>query len=151
MWFLYFVNAFQSSILNNLTPYVTSDFESHSLLTVIYIVSSCMSAASYIPISKILDLWGRAEGFVIMVGFATLGLILMASCHSLGTFCAAQVRYKQHRCKEFTNFIGFLFHWIRRYDLQRGRHHSRRDKIEKPRIGVCLYLFAVYDNSVCWS
>ncbi|KIV89022.1 hypothetical protein, variant [Exophiala mesophila] len=93
MWLLYFVNAFQSSILSNLTPYVTSNFEEHSLLTVIYIVSNCMAAATYIPVAKILDLWGRAEGFLIMVAFATLGLILMASCNSLYTFCAAQVFY----------------------------------------------------------
>lgn len=93
MWLLYFVNAFQGQILSNLTPYVTSDFEEHSLLTVIYIVSNCMSAAAYIPVAKILDLWGRAEGFLIMVSFATLGLILMASCSDLYTFCAAQVFY----------------------------------------------------------
>ncbi|CAI4213251.1 unnamed protein product [Parascedosporium putredinis] len=37
MFLLYFVNAFQASILYNLIPYVTSDFETHSLLTVIYI------------------------------------------------------------------------------------------------------------------
>jgi MFS family permease len=91
MFLLYFVNAFQSSILSNLSPYVTSEFQEHSLLTVIYIVSNCMAAATYIPMAKILDLWGRAEGFAIMVCFATLGLILMASCNNLSTFCAAQV------------------------------------------------------------
>lgn len=93
MWLLYFVNAFQSSILYNLTPFVTSDFEEHSLLAVVYIVSNCMTAATYIPVAKILDLWGRAEGFLIMVAFATLGLVLTASCNNLATFCAAQVFY----------------------------------------------------------
>ncbi len=91
MWLLYFVNAFQSSILYNLVPFATSDFETHSLLTVIYIVANAMSAAVYIPLAKMLDLWGRAEGFLLMIAFATLGLILMASCGSLSTFCAAQV------------------------------------------------------------
>lgn len=92
IWLLYFVNAFQSSILYNLLPYVTSEFESHSLLNVIYIVANAMSAATYIPLSKILDVWGRAQGFLIMATFATLGLILMATCHNLPTFCAAYVR-----------------------------------------------------------
>lgn len=91
MWFLYFVNAFQSSILTNLVPYATSDFESHSLLTVIYIVANAMTAAVYIPLAKLLDVWGRAEGFLLMIAFATLGLVLMASVDSLSTFCAAQV------------------------------------------------------------
>ncbi|ORZ08153.1 major facilitator superfamily domain-containing protein [Absidia repens] len=93
IWLLYFVNAFQSSILYNLLPYVTSEFSSHSLLNVIYIVSSAISAAVYIPLAKVLDLWGRAEGFLIMTIFATLGLVLMAVCHDLPTFCAAYVFY----------------------------------------------------------
>ena len=86
MFLLYFVNAMQSSILYNLVPFATSSFESHSLLTIIYIVSNSMSAAIYIPLGKMLDLWGRAEGFLLMVAFATLGLILMASCSGLSTF-----------------------------------------------------------------
>jgi MFS family permease len=93
MWMLYLTNAFQASITGNLTPYVTSGFNEHSLLTVIYIVSNSMAAAVYIPTAKLLDLWGRAEGFLVMVSFATLGLILMAVCRSLYTFCAAQVFY----------------------------------------------------------
>lgn len=93
MWILYLTNAFQSSITGNLTPYVTSDFEQHSLLTVINIVSNSMAAAVYIPMAKLLDLWGRAEGFCVMVSFATLGLVLMAVCQDLYTYCAAQVFY----------------------------------------------------------
>ncbi|KAG2225569.1 hypothetical protein INT45_013680 [Circinella minor] len=93
IWFLYFVNAFQSSILYNLLPYVTSEFSTHSLLNVIYIVASAISAAIYIPLAKVLDLWGRAEGFLIMVTFATLGLVMMAACNNLPTFCAAYVFY----------------------------------------------------------
>lgn len=92
IWFLYFVNAFQSSILTNLLPFVTSDFESHSLLNVIYIVADAMTAAVYVPLSKILDVWGRAQGFAFMTMLATLGLILMAACKNLETFCAAYVR-----------------------------------------------------------
>lgn len=89
---LYLVNAFQSSILTNLVPFATSEFETHSLLTTIYIVANSMSAAVYIPLAKMLDLWGRAEGFLLMVSFATLGLVLMAGGNGLTTFCVAQVR-----------------------------------------------------------
>jgi MFS family permease len=82
----------QSSILYNLLPYVTSDFSSHSLLNVIYIVANAITAAVYIPLAKILDTWGRAEGFLIMTLFSTLGLVMMAACNNLSTFCAAYVR-----------------------------------------------------------
>lgn len=83
----------QSSINYSLLSYVTSDFESHSLLNVIYIVADAMTASVYIPTAKIMDVWGRAEGFLVMTVFATLGLILMAVCHNLPTFCAAYVFY----------------------------------------------------------
>ncbi|RDW68739.1 uncharacterized protein DSM5745_08499 [Aspergillus mulundensis] len=93
IWALYFVNAFQSSIISNLLPYVTSDFEAHSLLTTIYVVADCFSAAVFIPLSKILDVWGRAEGFLFMTVCATLGMVIMAACHNLPTFCAGYVFY----------------------------------------------------------
>ncbi|KAJ5747565.1 uncharacterized protein N7511_009261 [Penicillium nucicola] len=93
IWFLYFVNAMQSSINYSLMSYVTSDFESHSLLNVIYIVADAMTAAVYIPTAKVMDVWGRAEGYLCMTIFATLGLIIMAACHNLPTFCAAYVFY----------------------------------------------------------
>ncbi|CAI0645426.1 unnamed protein product [Colletotrichum noveboracense] len=91
MWLLYLTNGFQSSVLYSLTPYAASDFESHSLLPVIDIVSSAMTASVYIPLAKILDLWGRAEGFLLMVIFATLGMILLAGSQNLATYCAATV------------------------------------------------------------
>ena len=100
IWLLYFVNAFQSSILYNLIPYVTSDFQSHSLVNVIYIVANAISAAVYIPLAKVLDIFGRAEGFLIMATFATLGLVLMAACNNLPTFCAAYV------CDYLVNIYG---------------------------------------------
>lgn len=91
IWFVYLLNAFQSSTVGGFLPYVTSDFESHSLLNVIDVVASSMTAAVFIPLAKTLDLWGRAEGFLIMVGFCELGLIIMAVSKNLSTYCAANV------------------------------------------------------------
>ncbi|KAJ5963764.1 uncharacterized protein N7479_003640 [Penicillium vulpinum] len=93
IWFLYFVNAMQSTINYSLLGFVTSEFESHSLLNVIYIVADAMTAAVYIPTAKVMDVFGRAEGFLVMTVFATLGLVLMAVCNNLPTFCAAYVFY----------------------------------------------------------
>lgn len=93
----------QSSILSNLLPYATSEWETHSLLNVIYVVASAMSAAVYVPLSKILDVWGRAEGFAVMTIFATIGMIMMAASHNLPTFCAAYVRNFQLGTIRFFN------------------------------------------------
>ncbi|QDS74377.1 hypothetical protein FKW77_005168 [Venturia effusa] len=93
IWMIFLVNGLRLSVLTSLTPYVTSSFSSHSLLTVIYIVASALVSATYIPMAKLLDVWGRAEGFLLMVGCATLGTILMATSKNLATFCAAEVFY----------------------------------------------------------
>ena len=43
------------------------------------------------PIAKILNLFDRSVGFIIMAGFATLGLIMSATCINIGVYCASQV------------------------------------------------------------
>ena len=93
MWFMYFVNAFALSATANLTPFVVSVYDGHSLLTAIYIVSNIMSGVFYLPVAKMLDVFGRAHGFAVMVGVATVGLILMATTSNIPTYGAAQVFY----------------------------------------------------------
>ncbi|KAL4920170.1 major facilitator superfamily domain-containing protein [Aspergillus aurantiobrunneus] len=102
MFLLYFVNAFQSSITSNLSAFVTSGFESHSLIPLIYIVSSVMSSATYMPLAKILNVWDRSIGFLIMIVFATLGLVLSATCTDITTYCISQVFYT-------IGFAGMIF------------------------------------------
>ncbi|KAL4990793.1 siderophore iron transporter mirB [Aspergillus falconensis] len=93
LWLVTLANGFRTAILYSLTPYATSSFQSHSLLTVINIVSSAMVSALYIPVAKVVDVWGRAEGWLVMVGFSTLGLVMMAASKNLETYCAADVFY----------------------------------------------------------
>jgi MFS family permease len=61
------------------------------LIPVINIVTNAMTAAVYIPMAKLLDVWGRAEGFISAVACSTLGVVLMAVSNNLATFCAARV------------------------------------------------------------
>lgn len=99
---LYMVNAMQSSITGVLSAYITSAWEEHSLLNVIPIVTECMGAASYMPQAKILNLWDRSTGLILMTTIATLGLILSAVCNTLATYCAAQAFYT-------VGFAGVIF------------------------------------------
>ena len=50
-----------------------------------------MTAAVYIPMAKALDLWGRAEGFLLMLVFCIMGLVILATSKNLPTYCAGQV------------------------------------------------------------
>lgn len=43
------------------------------------------------PVAKILNLWDRSLGFLLMAVFATVGLILSATCTGIATYCASQV------------------------------------------------------------
>lgn len=106
MWLLYFVNAFQFSITGNLSAYVTSGFQSHSLIPIINIVSSAMSAATYMPVAKIINLWDRSIGFLIMAMFMTIGLVLSAASTSIGVYCAAQVGQPRLGSYEKLTWIG---------------------------------------------
>lgn len=102
MWSLYCVNAFQSAITGSLATFIVSGFENAPLVGVIEVVASTMSAASYMPMAKILNVWDRSVGFAIMAAFAVLGLILSATCTNLATYCAAQVFYT-------VGFAGLIF------------------------------------------
>ncbi|KAM7200343.1 hypothetical protein V8F20_005320 [Naviculisporaceae sp. PSN 640] len=102
IWLLYLSNAFMSSIVWSLVPYVASFYESHSELNSIYIVSDAMTAAVFIPLSKVLDIWGRPQGFLCMATLVTLGVILMAACTNYAMFCAAYVFYN-------VGFMGITF------------------------------------------
>jgi hypothetical protein len=91
LWFIYFNKSLDGNTTAQLAAYATSAFKAHSLLPILTIISSIASAIIYLPISKIIDIFGRAEGFVIMAMFSTLGSILSAGSGNVGTYFAAKV------------------------------------------------------------
>ncbi|KAJ9634441.1 uncharacterized protein PV06_10572 [Exophiala oligosperma] len=93
IWIVEFILAFSSGIVSTLTPYVTSSFELHSLTATTGILASLIGGLFKIPYAKILDIWGRPQAFLIMIASITLGLIMMAGCNGVKTYCAAQVFY----------------------------------------------------------
>ena len=140
----------RGSILAGLVPYVTSDFQSHSLLTVIGVVSDAMTAAVYIPMAKLLDVWGRAEGFMLVTISATLGVILMATSHNLAMFCAAQVWvvYLIYVLRILIT-TGFLFNRVLRHHLHSRCARSRCYLPAQSRYCLRVYIFAVHDHCLC--
>lgn len=92
MWFLYFTYAWISAVDGSLSTYVASSFQQHSLSGLPTAIADAFSAAVFLPVAKMMDTWGRAEGFLVMSICATVGLILMASCNSFPVYCAANVR-----------------------------------------------------------
>ncbi|EKG20987.1 Fungal trichothecene efflux pump [Macrophomina phaseolina MS6] len=88
-----FVNSMQQQITGNLGIYVTSAFSQHSLIATTQVLSSVIAGVSKFPICKIIDIWGRVEGFILMTLLTVVGLIMMAACKNVETYAASQCIY----------------------------------------------------------
>ena len=77
----------------SLTPYVTSEFQIHSLTSATGVMSSIIGGLTKLPLAKLTDIWGRPQGYMVMVGSLSLGLVLMAACNSVELYAAAQIFY----------------------------------------------------------
>lgn len=93
IWFIYFFDMLQQGVSGALTPYVTSAFAQHSLTPTVSIMSSIIGGVFKLTIAKILDVFGRPQGYIISVFFATIGLIMMAATTNVEMYAAAQVFY----------------------------------------------------------
>ncbi|EAQ83500.1 hypothetical protein CHGG_09904 [Chaetomium globosum CBS 148.51] len=93
IWCIYFVDTMQQGMSSTLTPYVTSEFKSHSLTAATSVFSSLIGGLFKLPLAKILDIWGRPQGFVAMMISLTIGLAMMAGCNNVETYAAGQVFY----------------------------------------------------------
>lgn len=70
---MFYVSSLQQQINGNLTIYVTSSFAEHPLTATTSIVSSIVGAVAKLPIARVIDIWGRTEGYIAMVILSTLG------------------------------------------------------------------------------
>ncbi|KAJ4857436.1 major facilitator superfamily domain-containing protein [Trichoderma breve] len=93
IWVIYFVDSMQQGTTGNLTPWVTSAFQQHSLTPTVTVMSSIIGGVFKLTLAKVLDIFGRPQGYVLAIAFTTLGLIMMAGCNNVETYAAAQVFY----------------------------------------------------------
>jgi len=91
IWLTYFVEGMLSGTTAALAPYVTSAFAQHSLTPSVGIVSSVIGGVTNLTLAKILDIFGRPQGYLFCVVLATVGLIMMAACDTIEAYAAAQV------------------------------------------------------------
>ncbi|KAF2702846.1 alpha/beta-hydrolase [Pleomassaria siparia CBS 279.74] len=91
IWLMEFILAFSSGALGTMTPYVTSQWELHSLTALTGVISQLIAGIWKLPYAKIMNVWGRPQALCIGVLCTTLGLVLMAACKNIETVCAAQV------------------------------------------------------------
>lgn len=90
---MFFVDALQETMIWNLNSYATSSFKAHSLTGYVSALSGVLTGISQIPFAKIVDIWGRPQGFALTVSFLVLGMIMMATCNSVHVYAVAQTFY----------------------------------------------------------
>ncbi|KAF2969490.1 hypothetical protein GQX73_g4053 [Xylaria multiplex] len=93
LYLVTFIDALLQVVQSSLIPYVTSEFSRHGLLATTSIVATIVGGVFALPIAKVIDIWGRCEGFLIMVALVVLGLILKAVCQNVETYAAAHTIY----------------------------------------------------------
>ncbi|KAI0904300.1 siderochrome-iron transporter MirB [Ustulina deusta] len=93
LYLVTFVDALLSVVQSSLIPYVTSEFNQHGLLATTSIIATIVGGVFSLPIAKVIDIWGRCEGFLVMLGLVVLGLVLKAVCQNVETYAAAHTIY----------------------------------------------------------
>ncbi|GME45200.1 Siderophore iron transporter [Neofusicoccum parvum] len=93
IWLFYVVTSIQEVALGVFTPFVTSAFSLHSLTAATSIMASIIAGLFKLPLSKVLDTWGRPQGLGLMLVIWIVGFIMMAACNGVTTYAAAQVFY----------------------------------------------------------
>ncbi|KAH8809296.1 putative siderochrome-iron transporter [Xylogone sp. PMI_703] len=93
IWVCFFMLALQSAIGNNVIYYAYSSFTTAPAVTTAQILASVIGGVIKLPIAKLLNIWGRAEGFALFVGVYLLGIILIASCNGPSGYAAGYVLY----------------------------------------------------------
>lgn len=98
---LFFCFVFLSSLLLALEsttsylflPYITSDFNHHSLMSTVAIVNMLLNTVTQAPIAKFADVFGRVETLTLAVIFIVIGYICTTQCQNIETYIASQIFY----------------------------------------------------------
>ncbi|KAH7131087.1 siderophore iron transporter mirB [Dactylonectria macrodidyma] len=97
MFFLLFMVSFVDNLMNNvqssLNPYITSSFNKHGLLASVSVVATIVSGCSKLTLAKIIDVWGRIEGFLCMLVLVVVSLIMKATCKNMEAYVGAHTLY----------------------------------------------------------
>jgi hypothetical protein len=83
----------QNAVDASLNPWITSSFGTHGLLNVGAVMSSALAGCIPLATSKFIDVFGRVEGFFLMLMIVLVGMALKAACDNVQTYIAGSVLY----------------------------------------------------------
>lgn len=91
IWIVYFAILMQQSVSGSLLPYVASAYQEHSLTPTISVISSIFGGVCCLPAAKMIDIFGRPQGYAFSLFITTVGLVMMAATNSVQMYAAALV------------------------------------------------------------
>lgn len=68
-----FTVAMEQHVVTTMTPYITSSFSSHSLIPITSQMAFVILGIVSLAVSRLIDLWGLAQGFGLMIVATILG------------------------------------------------------------------------------
>ncbi|KAG9252929.1 major facilitator superfamily domain-containing protein [Emericellopsis atlantica] len=102
LYLISFVDTIFNYVDSALNPYITSSFGSHGLLNIGSILATILGGCLPLPLAKIIDIWGRVEGFCIMMTICICGMALKATCNSVQMYIGGHILY-------WTGHIGTIY------------------------------------------
>jgi MFS family permease len=85
--------ALQQGTTTQLNALAYSNFIAAPEITTAFILSSIIGGIIKLPIAKILNIWGRAEGFFLFICVYLLGMIIIAASNGPSAYAAGYVLY----------------------------------------------------------
>lgn len=93
LYLVSFVDYLQNAIDASLNLYVTSSFGAHGLLNIGSILATILGGCAPLALAKVIDIWGRVEGFSFMLLITVVGIIMKALCKNVETYVAGHTLY----------------------------------------------------------
>ncbi|KKY17973.1 putative siderochrome-iron [Phaeomoniella chlamydospora] len=93
IWVCFFMLALQQGMTTQLNAKAYASFSSAPQITTASILASIIGGILKLPIAKVLNLWGRAEGFLVFICVYLLGMIVLASCTGPSGYAAGYTLY----------------------------------------------------------
>ncbi|KAL4868635.1 hypothetical protein BDV12DRAFT_96981 [Aspergillus spectabilis] len=93
IWVCFFLLALQSAVSGTVINNAYAHFASAPQIATANILYSIIGGVLKLPIAKILNLWGRSEGFLIFLGVYAVGLIIVAACNNPDSYAAGYVLF----------------------------------------------------------
>ncbi|KAI5365877.1 Putative major facilitator superfamily, MFS transporter superfamily [Septoria linicola] len=93
IWVCFFMLAFQSSVMSYASVAAYSSFSTAPAYTTAQILATIIGGVLKLPIAKLINIWGRTEGYVTFFFIYLLGILIIASSNGVNSYAAGYVLY----------------------------------------------------------